>query len=241
MICVNVVLEAFCENAYPNLVRGMITMSDFDDYIAAGNPKTTANSLRSLSVAAKTIIRQRLAENPNSPHELIEKLAKDAKPEVRAFIATNRCTPFELLEDLSKDADDDVRLSLAEDPNIPMSIVLRLSADENPYVRDAAVRTLDRISLAQILEGEAENVTQEINEAFAQMLIDARLIESTLLNEYLKTLQESPVHIARVLLEERTLDLPTIAKALKLQKQVQRGKVSYESALDELGSKPALS
>jgi hypothetical protein len=85
-----------------------------------------------------------------------------------------------------------------------------------------------------MLESESQQVPKEINRTFAQLLIDAGLIESSVMAQYQQLTEEQPHHIARILLYDCAFDLPTIVKAFKLHGQFLRGKLPYESVLSEL-------
>ncbi|HEY9787497.1 MAG TPA: hypothetical protein V6D17_19065 [Candidatus Obscuribacterales bacterium] len=209
-------------------------MNDFKDYLVAGNPQSTINTLRNLSTAAKTLIRKRLAENPSTPLEVLDRLAQDANPEVRAFLAGNRATPEEILHQLSFDEHDDVRLALAEDPSTPMSILLRLTADENPYVSDSALRTVEGVAVEQQLLADGFTAKTEESEVFAKLLVEAGLVDESRMPTYLTESVIQARHVARILSQNRVLNRDVLVKALKLQALINRGKISRDGALEEL-------
>ena len=113
--------------------------------VVAGNPNTPVSVLMRLAEDACELVRRRVAENPRTPLEKLKELARDNSVEVRLSVAENPNTPGEILSMLGCDLSLDVRYGVAENPHMPEDILVELTRDDNPYVRERAVRTLERL------------------------------------------------------------------------------------------------
>jgi hypothetical protein len=98
-------------------------------------------SWRSLSVHTAL----RLIDHPGTPAQVLFELANHASAQVRAEVPDNPSTPYEAIMLLVKDESIDVRLSLAQCYHLGAALLEMLLEDENPYVRDRAQRTLQRL------------------------------------------------------------------------------------------------
>jgi hypothetical protein len=112
----------------------------------ASNPRTPGLVLDFLSSSASdTTVLERIAGNPNTSAQTLRRLAKHQCNDVRAAVAENKNTEIDVLETLCADPHADVRYSLAENPYLPAVIIERLAQDDNPYVAHRAQLTRQRL------------------------------------------------------------------------------------------------
>lgn len=117
------------------------------DYFRAGRSDTAVETLYILACDESLRIRARVAENQATPELLLQDLSRDQNEEVRIAVGRNPRTPLKVILQLAFDQHDDVRYSLAENASTHLIILLCLANDENPYVKDRALKTMQRIAL----------------------------------------------------------------------------------------------
>ena len=97
----------------------------------------------------------RIGETAAAPRLLAE-LANNKNALVRGAVAENINTPCEVKLMLAEDDNPDVRFVLAESATTPLEALRRLTEDANPYVAYRAERTLQRLSLKQLISPRFE-------------------------------------------------------------------------------------
>ncbi len=109
-------------------------------------PTDDVKRLCQLALTGSTMVRLRAAEQPSVSAGTLLKLSQDKNPEVRLSAAEHPNMPYLGLQRLIQDPCLDVRLGIAANPNMPISILEMLMKDENPYIKDRARRSIDRLN-----------------------------------------------------------------------------------------------
>ncbi len=205
-----------------------------DEYLIAGDTSAEPELLRKLFQTAEVLVRQRLAENSNSPPDLLELLLHDPDPDVRACLANNPAVTREMLEQLCCDINDDVRASVAEDPNMPYDLLIQLSEDANPYVRDIAENTLDGLAFERELAAQGYVHEEGTAAKLGELLMGANLLSAENADRYIDLGRLEGKPLGWLLVNRGVITKGRVIKALKLQSQVRRGKISQSQAIETL-------
>lgn len=110
------------------------------------------------------------ASNPNIPEELYRSWAASIRHHDRAGAAENPNAPVDVMETLSEDQNFLVRVRLAENPITPSHIKFKLLNDTNPYVVEAAQKTLTELddeTFLSMFSGESRDVIENISRSWA--------------------------------------------------------------------------
>jgi hypothetical protein len=116
------------------------------------NQVDTAKRLQKLALEGNVLERRRVAEHPETTVEILIKLSRDTEPDVRLAAAEHPNIPYLVLKQLVQDSCLNVRLGLAENSNLPVSILEILIKDENPYIRDKAIHSFDKLNCSRSKE-----------------------------------------------------------------------------------------
>ena len=206
-------------------------MSISAEYLAAGNPSTSADGLRRLCFHDNTKVRRQLAENPNTPQDVLRALSWDKDPEVRASLASNSAVPPDTIEALCRDRDLNVRLLLSEGLHLPERILKLLAGDSNPYVRDRAEWTRSVKTMELQLRGEAFNREPGEQAKIGELMMNAGFFDQQRLNEMMRLAASERRPLGHVLLRETALPGWIVVRALKLQATIRQGQVSIADAV----------
>lgn len=113
------------------------------------------------------------ASNPNIPEPLYREWAASIRHHDRAGAAENPKAPVDVIETLSDDKDFLVRVRLAENFTTPAHIKFKLLNDTNPYVVEAAQKTianLDDKTFLSMFSKESQDIVEGISRSWAVKL-----------------------------------------------------------------------
>jgi hypothetical protein len=217
-----------------NRLGGAHMMVNLDERHIAGNPDTPIEVIRRLCKADSPAVRERVASNPTTPPDMLAILAADSEAYVRVAVAENSSLPHATAVLLCDDAHPDVRLNLAGNIKISEELIRRLTQDDNPYVADAATKTLDIIAFEALLK--AENFQHESGELarLGDLLVASAWLAEDLLSQSLKESSSQHIPLGQLLLRCGLVPPHVIATALKLQSSIRRGQISITAAIERL-------
>ena len=112
----------------------------------ARNRNVSVEILERLSRDKDAGVRYNVAGSRNVSVEILERLSRDKDVLVRSGVAGNENVSLEILERLSRDKDAGVRYNVAGSRNASVEILERLKNDSDKYVRDMAIKTLEKIN-----------------------------------------------------------------------------------------------
>jgi len=205
-----------------------------NEYLIAGDLATAPEILRDLFASAQAGIRRRVAENPSTPVDVLLSLVDDPNPDVRASLVHNPSVTRHILERLCADSDADVRVSIAEEPRLPVDLLIKMADDPNPYVKDVAEMTLEGISFENELHKEGYVHEEGAEARLGDLLAGANVLMREHIDHYIKLGRDKGIPLGRLLVQENVLGKGVVIRALKLQSQVRKGKISQQEAWKEL-------
>ena len=133
-----------------------------NDYLLAGNARTSGKQLEVLAGSKSPRVRGRVGENPSCPTSVLKNLSGDADPDVRISVTQNPRLSHNLLKKLSGDDCLDVPFAMAENPNLPSSILQTLIKHTNPYISECAKKTLERRQNALSIDSHSTKISGNV-------------------------------------------------------------------------------
>ena len=133
-------LERVLHEAEGEIPRALMRMPD-DAVKETERIKKSIRRLERLSRNEKFT----MAIDPKTDGYMLDILSRDEDVLVRRAVAWNRNVSVEMLERLSRDKDVGIRYNVAMNWNVSVEILERLKNDSDKYVRDMAIKTLEKI------------------------------------------------------------------------------------------------
>ncbi len=144
-----------------------------------------------------------------------------------------------IAEILCADPHPDVRFNLAENVKVAIELMQRLAEDDNPYVANAAHKTLDVLYFESMLsEQHFERQGGELAR-LGDLLVASAWLAEDLMITCVKQASSQCVPLGQVLLRTGLVIPEVLVNALKLQSSVRRGQISLSDAISRLADQKA--
>ena len=133
-------LERVLHEAEGEIPRALVRMPD-DAVKETERIEESMRRLERLSWSEKFT----MAIDPKTDRYMLDALSRDEDAYVRFYVIGNENVSVEMLERLSEDKKVLVRSGVVGSRNVSVEILERLKNDSDKYVRDMAIKTLEKI------------------------------------------------------------------------------------------------